>query len=284
LADRQAVRDAFEDTELVFHVAAKAGIWGKYSDYYKTNVAGTRNVIEACLRNRVPKLVFTSTSSVAFGREDIRNANEEEALPKKYLAAYLETKAAAERLVIEANSSTLATVTLRPHLIWGPGDTQLFPRIAQRRLANRLMFIGSGANLVDSTYIDNAAQAHIDAAKRLKPGSPPAGRAYFISQGDPRPVRYMINTILDAAGLSPVTRSIPLPVAYLAACVLEAGYRMFRVADEPPVTRLSVLELGRDHYFDISAARRDFGYYPAVSIEEGLERLRSAFANDRKWR
>ena len=185
--------------------------------------------------------------------------------------------------MIQANSSTLATVSLRPHLIWGPGDTQLFPRIAERRVANRLMLVGSGENLVDSTFVDNAARAHLDAAKRLSPGSPVAGRAYFISQGDPRPVRDLINAILDTADLPPVKRSIPLPLAYVAAWFLEADYRMFHVANEPPVTRLSVLEMGRDHYFDISAARRDFGYDPAISIEEGLKRMRSAFANDRRW-
>jgi nucleoside-diphosphate-sugar epimerase len=278
LADSQAVCDALQDTDVVFHVAAKAGIWGDYSEYYSANVTGTRNVIEACRRNRVPRLVYTSTPSVAFGGHDVRNANEDEPLPQKYLAPYLTTKAAAERLVLQANSSTLATVALRPHLIWGPGDTQLFPRIVERRLANRLMLVGSGDNLIDSTFVENAARAHLDAAKRLKPGSPVAGRAYFISQGDPRPVRDMINALLNAAGLPPVKKSVPLPVAYVLACVLEVGYRLFHVAKEPPVTRLSVLEMGRDHYFDISAARRDLGYHPAVSIEEGLERVRSALA------
>jgi nucleoside-diphosphate-sugar epimerase len=281
LADREAVCDALRDADLVFHVGAKAGIWGDYSEYYAANVIGTRNVIEACQQNRIAKLVYTSTLSVAFGGHDVRNANEEEPLPKKYLAPYLTTKAAAERLVIEANSDALATVALRPHLIWGPGDTQLLPRIAARRTANRLMIIGSGENLVDSTFIDNAARAHLDAAKRLQPGSPVAGRAYFISQGDPRPVKFLINAILEVAGLPPVTRSIPLPVASVAASFLEAGYKMFHVAKEPPVTRLSVLEMGRDHYFDISAARRDLGYDPVVTIEEGLELTRAAFANVR---
>jgi 2-alkyl-3-oxoalkanoate reductase len=283
LADRQAVSDAFQDTDVVFHVAAKAGIWGDYSEYYAANVTGTRNVIEACLRNRVAKLVYTSTPSVVFRGRNVRNANEDEPFPEKHLSPYLATKAAAERLVIQANGSTLATVALRPHLIWGPGDTQLFPRLAQRRLANRLTLVGSGDSLIDCTFVDNAARAHLDAAKRLKPGSPVAGRAYFISQGDPRPVRDLINAVLDAAGLPPVKKSVSLPVAYVAAWFLEVGYRMFHVANEPPATRLSVLEMGRDHYFDISAARRDLGYHPAISIEEGLERMRSAFANDRRW-
>jgi 2-alkyl-3-oxoalkanoate reductase len=282
LADRQAVADAFQDTDVVFHVAAKAGIWGDDSEYYAANVTGTRNVIEACLRNGVTKLVYTSTPSVAFGRHDVRNANEQDPLPEKYLAPYLTTKAAAERLVLQANCGTLATVSLRPHLIWGPGDTHLFPRIAARRVANRLMLIGSGDNLVDTTFIDNAARAHLAAEKQLHPGSPVAGRAYFISQGDPRPVRYLINALLEAAGLPPVKKSIPVPVAYVLACFLEAGYNLLQIANEPPLTRLAVLEMGRDHYFDISAARRDFGYHPVISMEEGLERMRADFANHRR--
>jgi nucleoside-diphosphate-sugar epimerase len=284
LAGRRAVCDALRDSDVVFHVAAKAGIWGDYSEYYAANVTGTRNVIEACRRNGIGKLVYTSTTSVVFRGYDVRNANEEETLPEKHLAPYLATKAAAERLVIEANSSTLTTVVLRPHLIWGPGDTQIFPRIAERRRANRLTLVGSGENLVDSTFIENAARAHLDAEKRLHPGSPAAGRAYFISQGDPRPLRTMINALLDTANLPPVKRSVPLPVAYMAAWLLEAGYRTFHVASEPAFTRLSVLEMGRDHYFDISAARRDLGYRPVISIEEGLDRMRSAFANDRQMR
>jgi 2-alkyl-3-oxoalkanoate reductase len=280
LTDRTAVADALRGADVVFHVAAKAGIWGDYSEYYAANVTGTRNVIDACLRHGIARLVYTSTPSVAFGGHNVRNANEEVPLPRKPLAPYIATKAEAERLVIKANNSALATVALRPHLIWGPGDTQLFPRIAARRRANRLMLIGSGDNLIDCTFVDNAARAHLEAAKRLEPGSGVAGRAYFISQGDPRTTRYLINAILDAASLPPVERSIPLPLAYALAWFLEIGYKTFHVASEPPVTRLSVLEMGRDHYFDISAARRDFGYHPAVSIEEGLTRMRSAFAND----
>ena len=283
LGDRQAVSDAFQDTDIVFHVAAKAGIWGDYSEYYAANVSGTRNVIEACLRNGVARLVYTSTPSIVFGGRNVRNVNEDEPFPEKHLSPYLTTKAAAERLVVEANSKTLATVAIRPHLIWGPGDTQLFPRLMQRRLANRLMLVGAGDSLIDCTFVDNAARAHLDAAKRLRPGSRVAGRAYFISQGDPRPVRDLINALLDVAGLPPVKKSVSLPVAYVAAWFLEVGYRMFQVANEPPATCLSVLEMGRDHYFDISAARRDLGYEPVITIEQGLERMRSAFANDRRW-
>jgi len=278
LADAAAVCAAVKKTDVVFHVAAKAGIWGDYDGYHAANVTGTLNVIDACRRNGVSKLVYTSTPSVVFRGDHVRNATESEPVAGKCLAAYVATKAEAERLVIRANSSSLATVALRPHLIWGPGDTQLFPRLVERHRAGRLLLVGSGDNLIDTTFVDNAARAHLNAAKRLTPGGPVAGKVYFISQGDPRPVRTMVNSLLQAAGLPPVTRSIPLPVAYTAAWILEAGYRLFRVSREPAITRFSVLEMARDHYFDISAARRDLGYQPSISIEEGLERLRSAFA------
>ena len=182
-----AVFDAFQDTDVVFHVGAKAGIWGDYAEYYAANVTGTRNVIEACLHNRVAKLVYTSTPSVAFGGRDVRNANEDEPLPKKYLAPYLATKAEAERLVLQANSSHLATAALRPHLIWGPGDTQLFPRIEKRRRANRLMLIGSGDNLIDCTFVDNAARAHLDAAKAIETRQSGCGTSVFHLTGRSSP-------------------------------------------------------------------------------------------------
>ena len=282
LADGQAVRDAAEDADVVFHVAAKAGIWGDYAEYHASNVVGTRNVIEACRRNHISKLVYTSTPSVVFRGHHVRNANEQEPYAERHLAAYTATKAEAERLVLQANSKDLATVALRPHLIWGPGDTQLLPRLVKRRLADRLLLVGSGDNLVDTTFVDNAARAHLDAVSRLKPGNPVAGRAYYISQGDPRPLRHMMNALLETAGIPPVEKSVPLPIAYATAWLLETGFRMFRIDAEPPVTRLSVLEMARDHYFDISAARRDFGYHPTISIEEGLERMRLAFAAARQ--
>jgi nucleoside-diphosphate-sugar epimerase len=278
LADAVAVREALRNSDVVFHAAAKAGLWGEYEEYYSTNVVGTRNIIDACLHHGIRKLVFTSTPSVVFDGLDMRNVTESEApIARKHLSAYAATKAEAEQLVVESNSSKLATVCLRPHIIWGPGDNQLFPRLAERHLAHRLRLIGSGDNLVDTTFVDNAARAHIDAASRLEPGAPPAGRAYFISQGDPRPIRDVINLIFKAADLPPLRKTIPLPMAYCAAWVLENSYRLLGIKSEPAITRFSVLEMGRHHYFDISAARRDLGYEPVVSIDEGMERCRLAF-------
>jgi nucleoside-diphosphate-sugar epimerase len=277
LADPAAVKRAFANAEIVFHVASKAGLWGKWDDYYSANVTGTQNVIDACRALGIPRLIYTSTPSVAFGGGNIRNMKESEPLPSKYSCPYPATKAIAERLVLEANSPTLATVALRPHAIWGPGDNHLFPRMIEKYNAGRLMFIGKGENLIDTTFVDNAAQAHLDAARCLTPGQAPAGRAYFISNGEPRTIRGMINALMDIAGLPPVTRSIPLPVAYAAGFLLEKAFDLFRLSGEPSVTRYFALQMARDHYFDISAAHRDFGYRPRISIDEGLRRFRLSY-------
>jgi nucleoside-diphosphate-sugar epimerase len=140
------------------------------------------------------------------------------------------------------------------------------------------MLIGRGDNLVDTTYVDNAARAHLDAFYRLAPGRPPAGCSYFISQGDPRPLRDILNELMRAAELPPVKKSIPFSVAYVAACLLESFYRIFRVTAEPPLTRYLVLKMARDQYFDITAARRDLGYNPAISVKEGMQRLRQVLS------
>ena len=272
VADARVTLAALADADIVFHVAAKVGVWGDRREYYAANVVGTRNVIEACRRNGVRKLVYTSTPSVVFDGRSARKAREDSANCRKHFTHYSSTKAEAERLVLDANGPGLATVALRPHAIWGPGDNQLFPRLMAMHRARRLRLVGGGNNLIDTTFVDNAAQAHLDAAKRLEPGGAPAGRAYFISQGDPRPVRTILNDFLRAAGLPPVEKSIPFPVAYGAAWLVETFYGLAGIATEPPATRYSVLQLARDHYFDISAARRDLGYNPAISIEEGLKR------------
>ena len=278
LADASAVSEALRKADVVFHVAANVGTWGDYAQYYATNVVGTQNVIEACKQNGVKKLVHTSTPSVIFSGRDIRNANENVPFARKHLTHYASTKAKAERIVIAANGPDLATVVLRPHVIWGPGDNLIFPRLVERHLANRLMLFGRGDNLVDTTYVDNAARAHLDASSRLAPGRPPAGCTYFISQGDPRPLRDILNELMRAAELPPVKKSIPFSVAYVAACLIETSYRMLRVTAEPPLTRYLVLKMARDHYFDITAARRDLGYNPAISIEEGMQRLRQVLS------
>lgn len=281
LADPAAIARATEGCDVVFHVAAKAGVWGPYADYFRVNVEGTRNVIAACRARGVPRLVYTSSPSVVFNGRDMENADESAPYPAYHEAAYPATKAEAERLALSANGPDLAVVALRPHLIWGPGDNHLVPRLLARARAGRLRRIGTVPKLVDSVYIDNAAAAHLLAADRLTPGSPVAGKPYFISQGEPLPVWDLVNRILDAAGLPPVDRSAPSWAAYLAGAACEGVYKVLGIASEPPMTRFLARELATAHWFNIDAARRDLGYEPGVSIEEGLRRL-AAWLHDQR--
>jgi len=268
-----AVVHACEGMDVVFHVAAVAGIWGKRSDFWSINVEGTRNVIEACRANGVPRLVFTSTPSVVFGKDDLCGVDESTRYPPRYLAAYPETKAVAERMVLAANCPTLATVALRPHLIFGPGDPHLIPRVIARARLGRLVQVGEGKNLVDITYIDNAADAHVQAADALTPGGRCAGHAYFISQGEPVSLWPWLNELLAAARAPTVTRSMTYRRAYRAGRVLETVYRATGITREPPMTRFLATQLAKSHYFDISSAKGDFGYNPTIATEEGVRRL-----------
>lgn len=273
LADSAVVDRAVAGCDVVYHVAAKAGVWGRYDDFYRANVIGTENVLFACRTHRVAKFVYTSSPSVVFDGHDEAGIDESTPYPKQYLTHYPKTKAIAEQLVMAANSPTLATVSLRPHLIWGPGDNHLFPRLVQRSRAGKLRRVGDGRNLVDTTYIDNAADAHLAAEQALGPNSAVAGKAYFISNGEPMPIWDLINQMLACAGEPPVTRTVSASTAYWVGAVLEAGYRLLGKTEEPPMTRFVARQLSTAHWFNLDAARRDFGYEPKVSIAEGLKRL-----------
>ena len=276
LSDAGAVKSAAMGCDIVFHVAAKPGIWGPFQDYYLTNVVGTENVVAACRACGIARLVFTSTPSVVFDGKDQEGIDESAPYPEHYHAYYPQTKAMAERLVLQANDGRLATVALRPHLIWGPGDNHLAPRILARARAGVLRRIGRRNNRVDCVYIDNAADAHVLAADRLAPGAPIGGKAYFISQGEPWPLWDLVNAILKCADLPPVTRTIPSSAAYAAGWAFEMTYRLLGLTSEPRMTRFLARELSTSHWFNIDAARRDLGYAPSVSIEEGLGRLRES--------
>ena len=278
LADAAAVHRAVAGCELVFHTAAKAGVWGSYDSYFRPNVVGTRNLLSACRRQGVPRLIYTSSPSVVFTGGNMAGVDESLPYPPQYHTPYPATKAQAEREVLAANSQELLTVSLRPHLIWGPGDHHLVPRILARGRAGQLRRIGTGGNRVDSTYIDNAVAAHLAAAARLQPGAACAGRAYFIANDEPWPLWQLIDRMLAADGQPPVQRSLPAPLAYAIGALLETGYRLLRRRDEPRLTRFVARELATDHWFDLSAARRDLGYAPAVSVEQGLQRLQQWLA------
>lgn len=276
LADPVAVASAIQGCDVVFHVAARPGIWGDYEEYYRPNVTGTQNVIAACRAHGVQRLVYTSSPSVVFDGRDMEGVDESVPYPSRYEAHYPKTKAMAEQLVRAANDAQLATASLRPHLIWGPGDNHLLPRLIARARAGQLARIGARPNLIDTVYVDNAADAHLLAADRLAPGSPIAGKVYFVSQGEPVPMWEMVNRLLHAAGAPPVTRAVPVWLALVLARGFETAARVTGSAREPRLTRFVVHEMSTAHWFDISAARRDLGYAPAISIAEGLERLRQA--------
>ncbi len=274
LDDFEAVSRAVSGCDLVFHVAAKAGVWGNWDDFYRPNVMGTRHVVEACRNAGVRRLVFTSSPSVVFNGQDMEGVDESVPYPDHYLSYYPQTKAEAERIVLAANDNDLATVALRPHLIWGPGDNHLVPRILERGRAGALRRIGPKNALVDTVYIDNAAWAHLDAAKHLDIGSVVAGKAYFISNNDPRPLWDIVNAILAAGEVRPVNKVLPAKTAYAIGACLEVVYRLLRLKGEPRLTRFVAEELSTAHWFDLSAARNDFGYQPRVSIEDGMHLLR----------
>ena len=267
------MRRAAENCSVVFHVGAKAGVWGPYEDYYQTNVLGTENVLRACRELGIPRLIYTSSPSVTFDGHDQEDVDESTPYPQTFTAAYPATKAEAERLVLAANSEELATVALRPHLIWGPGDQHLLPRLMDRARKGRLRLVGSGVKRVDAVYIDNAVTAHLCALERLKFGSVIAGKTYFITNAEPWPMADIINGLLQAVSLRPISKSISFKTAYRLASFFEALYAIFRIKREPPLTRFVTQQLATAHWYKTRAARDELGYIPRISMREGLRLL-----------
>ena len=275
ISDPVAVERACQERDLVFHVAAKTGgMWGPYQGYHETNVVGTHHIVEACERQEIGYLIHTSSPSVVYdGDADVMGVDESAPYPGRYQTSYQKTKAKAEQLVVQAcERDVVRAIILRPHLIWGPGDTQFVPRIIKQ--AKTLRRVGDGKNRIDTTYIDNAAQAHILAAEKLMTNPQLSGRIYFISQGEPVYLWDMVNHLLAAAGQPPVRKSIPKGLAYAIGWVLECVYKSLGIASEPRMTRFLANELSKSHWFDIGAAKRDLGYVPEVSLTEGLKKLK----------
>lgn len=276
IAEKETVFAAAEGCEAVIHVAAKAGVWGSYNDYYRPNVIGTENVIAACQHYGISKLVYTSSPSVVDAGKPIENGDESLPYPKKYQSPYPETKALGEQRVLKANSQTLATVAIRPPLIWGEGDNQITPRLLKQAERGRIFKIGKVMAVLDTTYIDNAAAAHLLALDRLIPESPIAGKVYFISNGEPLPADVIISKLISTKGYPPVERTVPYWLPYTAGLLAETVYGALGIKNDPPLTRFLVRQLSKSRWFNISAARRDLDYAPTVSIDEGIQRLRDA--------
>ncbi|WP_371184086.1 2-alkyl-3-oxoalkanoate reductase [Xanthomonas sacchari] len=282
LADAQALQHALAGADAVFHNAAKAGAWGSYDSYYQPNVVGTENVLAACRAHGVGRLVYTSTPSVTHRATHPVEGLGADQVPygEDFQAPYAATKVIAERMVLAANDAQLAVVALRPRLIWGPGDNQILPKLVARAQAGRVRLVGGGDNKVDSTYIDNAAQAHFDAFEHLAVGAPCAGKAYFISNGEPLPMRELLNKLLAAVGAPAVTKTLSFKAAYRIGAACETLWPLLSLRGEPPLTRFLAEQLCTPHWYSMEPARRDFGYVPQVSIEQGLQRLASSWRHD----
>jgi len=277
LRDRRAVVDACRGVQIVFHTAAVIGLWGPWKHFYRTNTQGTEHVVEGCRTHGVGRLVYTSSPSVTFDGTSQAGVDESVGYSRRWLCHYPRSKALAEQCVLGANGRDgLLSCALRPHLIWGPRDPHLVPRLIARARAGRLRRIGDGTNRIDTVYVENAAAAHVQAADALVPGSPVAGSAYFISQGEPVNCWEWISRLLGLAGLPPVAKSTTARAAWRLGAMMELAWTLLRLPGEPPMTRFLAVQLSTSHYFDISRARRDFGYQPKVSTAEGMQRLAAA--------
>jgi len=277
--DAGALTAALEGVDAVIHTAAKAGLAVNYDDFYTANVSGTETVLKACRLHGIDRLVFTSSPSVVHEEGDIEGGDESLPYPATYSSPYPQTKAESERMVMAANGPGLRTVALRPHLIWGPGDNHLLPNLLKRVKHGKLKLPGPD-KLIDSVYVDNAAQAHLLALDRLDIAPDTVGgRVYFISNGEPVTQGYIIAGLLEAAGVKVEIRRVPPQLAIAAGALLEGGWKLFGIKSDPPLTRWSAVHLSTAHWFDISAARRDLGYEPKISIAEGLAILAEHFRN-----
>ncbi len=274
IRDANAITKATEGIDAIFHVAAVPGVWGAWKMFHSINTIGTENVIAACRKNSVARLIFTSSPSVIYDGKPHENGNETLPYPpgKSYLCHYPRSKALAEKAVLAANNAHLATVSLRPHLIWGPRDNHLIPRLIQRAQSGRLRRVGTGENLVSISYVENAAAAHLMAADALSPGSPVAGEAYFINEPEAVNLWNWIDELLLAAGLPAVQKQISAKAAWRIGAFLESTYQLLRLSAEPPMTRFVASQLSSSHYYDTTKAKQDFNYVPLISYAAAMEK------------
>lgn len=291
--DLNTLLTSSRNVDAIIHTAAIAGVWGSWQKYHSVNTQGTLNVIEACRQNQIPILVHCSSPSVTFAAEDQAGINESAPYPDRWLCHYPHTKALAEQAVLAAHHPPkLATAALRPHLIWGADDPHLFPRLIDRAKSGRLRIVGDGTNQLDTVHVVNAAAAHLAALDTLQilvdPGSASledqqraqqaGGRAYFITQDEPVQCWDWIRQVLQIAGAPLPMKHISFQAAWQLGALLELAYKLTGRTSEPPMTRFVAAQLAKDHYFDISAARKLLGYKPNFSMEMGLEELRTKWS------
>ena len=276
LRNQGDVESACQDIQAVFHVAAVPGIWGPWEQYHGINTLGTNNVIAACRKHGVQRLIYTSSPSVVFGGDDHIDADESLQYQTTWLCNYPHSKALAEQAVLAANDDdSLRTISLRPHLIWGRRDNHLIPRLIAKARSGQLRRVGDGTNVVSVVNVENAAAAHIQAEISLRDSITASGKAYFVNEPESVNLWQWVDQILALAGLPPVKKSISFSTARRIGSVMETAWSWMRLSGEPPMTRFVAAQLAGSHSYSIKAAQRDFGYQPIVSMQEGLNRLKT---------
>ncbi len=269
IRDAAIVRSAVEGCDVVVHAAARVGLVGSYDDFYETNVVGTGNILNVAVESGCRGVVYLSSPSVSYSTTPVEGVASPPARDD-VLGFYSQTKSVAERNVI--NDSRIATVALRPHLVWGPGDTQLVGRIVERARAGRLVLVNKGKAVVDSTYVDNVGEAIACAVERIGVVESLNGRALVVSNGEPRTVAQLVESICDAYNISCEPKSVGLRAAVILGSIIEALFKL-RPNSEPPLTRFTAYQLGISHWFDISETKALLGWSPRVSLDEGFRRL-----------
>lgn len=274
--DPVAVETAVRGQDAVLHLAAKVDVVGPWREYEAVNIEGTRNVLAAMRRAGVPRLVHVSSPSVAHVGRSLVGAGTGPADPERARGHYARSKAAAERLALAADDDSTAVTAVRPHLVWGPTDTQLVGRIVTRARQGRLAMVGSGTVLVDSTYVDNAATAVVAALDRIEVAR---GAALVVTNGEPRPVGELIAGICRAHDVPPPRLHVPFGAAWGLGALVEgvaaASARLPGVSPitQPPLTRFLAEQLATAHWFDQRHSRQVLAWRPHVTIDEGLARL-----------
>lgn len=275
IQNKEDCQTAVASIQVIFHTASKVAMWGKWEDFYQTNVVGTQNIVEAALESGVEGFIYTSTPSVVFGDQDLINAKQQTPYPQKYKSRYAKSKAMAEKFVLSLDQKKMKTTALRPHLIFGPGDKNIIPRLVAKARSQKLKMVGDGKNLVDVIHVKNAVHAHLMALEKIQlTPSPIAGRAYFLGQEKPVVLWDFINQILQHYQIKKVEKKISFKAAYTIGALMEfilSSFRIFHL--DPPMTRFVAMQLAKSHYFDHQHAFEQLGYQPKITLDRVLDDL-----------
>lgn len=269
--------EAMQNKDAVVHLAAKVGVAGRWDTYKAINVEGTRHVVESALQSKVRRFVHVSSPSVAHAGRSIVGGDATPADPDHVRGHYARSKAMGETIALAANSDDMQVVSLRPHLVWGPGDTQLVQRIIDRAKAGRLVLVGNGQALIDTTYIDNAASAIVAGIDHIEQA---AGQALVVSNGQPRTVSEVMHRMLASAGIASKLRTVPSGVAISAGAAIERVWDLLNRQEDPPMTRFLAEQLATAHWFDQRQTQRLLNWQPSIGLDEGFDHLARFFQQE----